>query len=234
MQARRYPIILKSGTLTSLRFLLLCSNRMLVDDTSYLISFISGPPSHCILSLLSYGIPGEYIPWTETGEMKKKQHADYIKYRRQLDEYDRKGVLSEYIEFPLNQDVLFGKGKPLMKHVGNLRLQWLVEESLEQYNSQTEKQQKSDIIAQTFQKVRDSNGRFLSKESGVWIPVPDHLALSKISHLFRNRRNIQRRKQEYTSHHVSSSNSITSRAKADRPTSSGGSSGCKRLKVEAP
>ena len=79
--------------------------------------------------------------------------------------------------------------------MGNLKLQWLVEESLEHYLAQTEKQAKSDIIDETVEQVKASGGRFLTKESGVWSAVSDDLAHIKVSHLYRNRRIREEKKQ---------------------------------------
>ena len=120
---------------------------------------------------------------------------EWIRYHRQLEEYSETLPPEHLIEIPLNQDVLFGKGNVGRTHIGNLRLQFLVEESLDAYNEATDRETKSEMIQHIFKKIQNAGGRFLSKESGIWIPVTHDLATRKISDLFRSRRFDRRRRQ---------------------------------------
>lgn len=145
------------------------------------------------MELAGYGIPIENVPVTPTGEIKIRNHQEWLKSRRQIEEYIEEGTLAEVIEAPTNQDVVFGKGKPFQTHIGNVRLMWWVEESLEEYNSKHDRGEKFEVIKSTVQKVKDSGGRFLTKESGIWVRVSDDLAYAKVSNLYRNRRSEHRR-----------------------------------------
>lgn len=149
-----------------------------------------GPVAHCTLGLGSYGIPRDLVPVNDNGEIKKKSMLEWLASRRLLE----KSPAYESIEYPSNEDILFGKGIIRQRHSGNLCLQFWVEEALVDYNAETKRKGKSDIIDKMAKKVYQSGGRFLAKESGVWRAVSEEMAHVKISHLFRNRRSFARRR----------------------------------------
>jgi hypothetical protein len=138
---------------------------------------------------MSYGIPPHLIPITGNGDIKKKNHLEWIKYRKTMEEYSRSGTI-EWIEVPTNEDVLLGKGKPFRNHMGNLRLMNMVGDNLDRYNACTDQLEKRDITTEIVNLVKNA-GRFLTQESGIWIEASDDIARQKVSHAFRNLRRNQ-------------------------------------------
>jgi hypothetical protein len=150
--------------------------------------FGEGTHQECLYSLMTYGIPSNLIPVTDNGEIKRKHHLLWIKYRVALEQHEANGA-KELIEIPTNNDVLLGKGKPIQEHIGNMRLHLLVEDHFPRYEH-TNKKGKTEIAKEVIQLIKSSSGRFLKIEKGVWVQVPDEIAREKVSHRFvRNRRN---------------------------------------------
>jgi hypothetical protein len=153
-------------------------------------SFFFGKGTHqeCLYALMTYGIPSDLIPVTENGEIKRKNHLLWIKYRRALEQHEANGA-EELIEIPTNSDVLLGKGKPIQEHSGNMRLHLFVEDRFPRYEATTKKG-KTELAKEVVQLIKSSPGRFLRIEKGVWVQVPDEVAREKVSHRFvRSRRN---------------------------------------------
>lgn len=145
-----------------------------------------GSNVECVYSLMTYGISPEPMPVTSDGELKRKNHTDWIKIRRQQEE-QYKG--SPRIVVPSQKDVLFGRGKPFREHFGNLRLHNLLEEKLDEYNSSTIKE-KTKLIADIVDTIHAEGGRFLKQDRGPWFQVDEKQAREKVSHGFRTRMKI--------------------------------------------
>jgi hypothetical protein len=142
---------------------------------------------------MTYGIPHHLIPATADGKIKLKNHMAFLDMRRAAEEYDQYGAV-ETCELPRNHDVLLGKGKPIQEYTGNRRLHGLVDEQLSIYHGfSNSKKEKTALSAEIVKMVQKVSGRFLSKESGVWIEVSDDIARDKVSHMFRTRLIMNRR-----------------------------------------
>ena len=77
---------------------------------------------------------------------------------------------------PNNYCVLCGKGKECYNYVGNRRFRVIVNIFLERYSEALNKSQKSQIVSNVVDVVRDSGGAFLKLENGVWWEIGDTLA----------------------------------------------------------
>jgi hypothetical protein len=140
-------------------------------------------------ALMTYGIPHRLIPVAANGKIKLKNHMVFLDMRRAAEEYDPYGAV-ETCELPGNSDVLLGKGRPIQGYTGNRRLHGLIDEQLSIYHGfSNSKKQKTALSAEIVMMVqsKDYGGRFLSKESGVWIEVSDEVARDKVSNTFRTR-----------------------------------------------
>eukprot|EP00934_Nitzschia_sp_Nitz4_P003948 Nitzschia sp. Nitz4//scaffold90_size81538//688//2245//NITZ4_005309-RA/size81538-processed-gene-0.29-mRNA-1//1//CDS//3329559981//3938//frame0 len=157
-----------------------------------------GAPMECIYGLLGYGIPDQFLPVSMLGEVKKKQHTEFLKARKFKEEQDRRRGKNnidgtsqeECILLPANTDVLLGRGKPIHSHQGNRALHRLVDEAIPEYET-CRKSKKTTISQALVQQVKDEfGGRFLKQDPdfGVWWVVDDETARLKVSHLFRARR----------------------------------------------
>jgi hypothetical protein len=99
-----------------------------------------------------------------------------------------------FIDAPSCFDVLFGKGKALREHTGNVRANHLVAMHRSKYE-QADKYEKTDIAKRLVNMIQESSGRFLKfdENEGCWVEVGPGKAREKISHIFRNQRDRKRR-----------------------------------------
>lgn len=134
--------------------------------------------------------------YQQNQQMQYRQYQQRLQYQPQLQNDSAAAAVviaspdEELIELPLPTDVLLGKGKPIQGHAGNLRLQAIVESYVVKYESYDRKQHHASAILSTsiVQQIKESSGRFLSKESGIWKIVDDLTAREKVSCLFRTRK----------------------------------------------
>ena len=137
---------------------------------------------------MTYGIPHHLIPYTVDGKIKTKNHLEFIETRKTGEEYAKNGAV-ETIELPKLSDILCEKGKVIQESCGNLRLQAIVDEYVHRYHSSS-KAEKTALAEEVVRMVKSASGRFLTKESGIWIETTDEVAREKVSHLFRARRHL--------------------------------------------
>ena len=85
-------------------------------------------------------------------------------------------------------DVLFGRGKTVVEHPGNLKFRNLVGNQMEEYEAAS-RLEKTCMTEKIVQLVHDSDGRFLKRDDGGdWEEVDHETARRKVAHAFRNRR----------------------------------------------
>ena len=87
-------------------------------------------------------------------------------------------------------DVLFGRGKSVVEHEGNLKFRNLVAGYGDEFDNagRLEKTQMTEKIVQS---IAASGGRFLKRdEGGSWEEVEHEIARKKVAHAFRNRRKL--------------------------------------------
>lgn len=121
---------------------------------------------------------------TEDGEPKTKSHRAWVKSLQKLEE---NSGMSSNIIVPGRLDVLFGRGKPIQEHYGNLRYHALLDSYQSAYE-EAKKFDKMEIAQKTVDQVHIYSGRFLKQEGAVWSAVEDSVAREKVSHAFRTRR----------------------------------------------
>jgi hypothetical protein len=137
-----------------------------------------------VYSLMTYGMPTDLLPINLNGELKRKNHLEFLKIRQWLEEHPE----ASRIVVPSQMDILFGRGKPFRQHQGNLRLSSLVEDRLAIYLvSQTK--DKSNMIEEVVSKVHLEGGRFLKQDGpGMpWLEVDHQQSKEKTSQSFRTR-----------------------------------------------
>ena len=134
----------------------------------------TGTHLECSYALMTFGIPPDALCVSMDGELKRKHHFQWIKMRKQqeLKTRDRNGLpLSSCpprILVPSHADVLFGRGKPFREHMGNLRLQNLLDDNLDRYERLTKlKKEKLAVIAEMVAAIHAQGGRFLIKQVSV-------------------------------------------------------------------
>jgi hypothetical protein len=141
--------------------------------------------------LVSFGIPHDVIPFSQSFRIKTKNHLEYLSMRIKAEEIlarDSNTQTESLIDLPTRSDVLLGKGKPIQFSSGNQRLMTVVDGYLDQYHSKCNKQEKTALAFEIVRMLKESGVRFLSKDTGIWLEVPDDQARAKISYMFRHQR----------------------------------------------
>lgn len=149
--------------------------------------------------LMTFGIPTDILPIDDDGTILLNNHKEWIEQRVELEKMDRTTNEQQitYISTPGPFDILLGRGKAAMKHPGNIRYKFLIEEHEDRYEN-TPKANKTLIAEEILQTLKgsDDHGRFLKLEKGRgWMEVDDVAAREKISMSFRDRRQQSRREQ---------------------------------------
>ena len=127
------------------------------------------------------------------------------------------------VSTPRPSDVLFGRGRTIQDHPGNIRLHALIEKNRVRYE-EAPKWEKTIIAAEIVAIIKDEKGRFLksapasfggngqrggARKNPSWIVVDSDTARDKVSHTFRSRRTSDHHNNEtYTSATSSSIPSI--------------------------
>jgi hypothetical protein len=158
---------------------------------------------------MTFGIPVNKFPITDDLQIIKRQkHQKWITTRRHLELKRKRDSLNSMnssgnissnsssqnnsqpsvILLPSHADVLFGRGKPVREHPGNLALGALVESLLLRYNACNGKEMKRLITQEVINKIKSRGGKFVKQVDGVWADVDEKTVREKVSHTFRNKK----------------------------------------------
>jgi hypothetical protein len=136
---------------------------------------------------------------TQEGSLLTDQHMHWLQKRREI-EAERASIMGEegaiatecfsnarLSIYPI--DVLFGRGKSVTHHPGNVQFRQLIDYYIEKYEI-ANTLAKTCIAEIVLQMVKENSGRFLRKKdnAGDWEEVDDDTARNKVSYAFRNRR----------------------------------------------
>jgi hypothetical protein len=162
---------------------------------------------------MTFGINVEDFPVADDLSLKLEMHWKWISQRRKLEALraSSPNPNQTYVVMPTHLDVLFGRGKPIQEHPGNLRLCLLVE-GMSQSHSQASKMHKTQMTRDIVKDILSLGGRFLKQEEEIWVQVADTTARSKVSHMFRNI------KPARTGQTLSNTNTTTKNQKDDEGT----------------
>ena len=85
-----------------------------------------------------------------------------------------------------NQDVLFGRGRIITNHHGNVTLRACIKDRLNEYNNALTTTRKREIQIAVYTNIHRQNGKFRKKEPNTnnWVIVPQQEALTKIAMAF--------------------------------------------------
>lgn len=153
-----------------------------------------GSTVECMYAMQSFGIHVEQIPVnTTTGKVKTKQHLKWLELKLQQEKALKENKVFNKIECPMIQDVLFGRGWPIMKHPGNVMLRNIIDSKLEEYQNEKTKRGKTLIAYSVvcMVKQKGNGGRFLKEDSGWWVEVSNDMARQKVSIAFRDARKLK-------------------------------------------
>jgi hypothetical protein len=89
---------------------------------------------------------------------------------------------------PLPQDVLFGRGRPIQNHPGNVRFREILDHYADDYDND-DLIQKKMVALQVVHRVTSSGARFLKPmDNNHWAQVEDKAVYKKVCQFFRTRR----------------------------------------------
>eukprot|EP00980_Cylindrotheca_fusiformis_P029145 scaffold22737_cov120-Cylindrotheca_fusiformis.AAC.8 len=149
-----------------------------------------GSHTECLYKLMSFGIPVQEFPFTEDGGIELANHVRWLEKHRKKEAYlIKKPPIEGAVDLPSNHDVLLGRGKQIIRHLGNRLLHELVEAYDNQYN-RLSKDGKTKLADQIVSIVHGYSGRFMKfdNECGMWVEVSNLEARDKVTHRFRRNR----------------------------------------------
>jgi len=151
-----------------------------------------GSHTECLYKLMTFGIPVAHFPVTENMQLKREYHQRWIRSAHRMEESDEMAVL-----IPSLSDILFGRGRPIQQHPGNLHLNVILGSLYEKYESLS-RNEKTNFAARLVEEIRSSGSRFLKQRHEgmiVWEEVDDDRAREKISHTFRSLRSEEQKRR---------------------------------------
>ena len=148
--------------------------------------FHIGTYTELMYSLLSYGIPVDLLPLSESGAIKKTTLNRWIARCIARDLQLSYGGVFSGVDLPTRNDVLMGKGKPIQLHPGNVNLRLLVEDYIDEYQDANLSLDKMSIVYKVISMIHARHGRFLQKDhDGWWRESANEDALDKIRKTFQ-------------------------------------------------
>lgn len=133
---------------------------------------MSGTKTEMRYKLMSYGIPVSQIPDTDRGAVKLKNHIQWLKIRKMIE--NDPIARASLCECPGVNDVLFRRAGSCLAHPGNSQFKDLIESKKAEHESsnQTEKR---DISWSIVEEVESRSGRFFKWSTGqtCWVQMKD-------------------------------------------------------------
>ena len=148
----------------------ICSTRDSLTVRSCYYSFINnrtGTAQQHKFALFSFGIPDVGLNPNDNS-LPVKGHLEWIKRRRRLEakaggnDTNNNNNNKLMVIVPRRNDVLFGRGKTIATHTGNLRVGHFVDTHRQAYET-AGKAEKTRIAEKIVALVKESNGRFLKQ-----------------------------------------------------------------------
>ena len=134
---------------------------------------------------MTFGIPKEALPvniidGTPTLDAFLADNEAEILLERERHERLLDGMDDNHILYPLENDVLLGRGRPYQEFSGNKKLASIIQQRKEEYQTSS-KLQKTELTNVILQEIKASGGRFLKKsdDGKFWALVNDDVAREK-------------------------------------------------------
>ena len=167
-----------------------------------------GSHEECLYTLMTFGVPRKCFPISHSGELLVEKHNEFVTMRRLQEEQEANFMMMmaasnnnatrntlEIIVIPKNVDVLLGRGRPFQEHAGNVKCNFVVVSTMEEYE-EASRNDKTTIARNVINRIKGYGGRFLKLIDGVWAEVDDTEALRKVSHSFRTHRQLLKVQQQ--------------------------------------
>lgn len=88
-----------------------------------------------------------------------------------------------------DNDVICGRGKRILHHVGNIRFREICLERADQYRKAKTRVLKQKCVSEIILGIRSAGGRFLQHKAGEYQDISDEAAAAKVGHALRDAKN---------------------------------------------
>ena len=134
--------------------------------------------------------------------IKKRNWNQWIsKYMARDKELAKNGGVFSGIDLPTRNDVLWGKGRPIQHHPGNVQLRELVEDYLDEYQATHPSVDKMEIVHKVCSMIKARSGRFLQKDDDGWWRESRYVdAVAKVRKLFQGTNRKEKSQRDHQTH----------------------------------
>jgi len=155
-----------------------------------------GDHNKCLDALTTFGIPRKGIPLNDKMEVSLIAHQSWFAARKEMEATQAiQEAQSKGQSFAVGEvgpsDVLFGRGKGVQEHQGNIHLRKIIAQKLDAYDKATNPE-RTEIALQIVKQVQLGGGRFLKHDADQWIEATTKESRAKISMAFRSYRKNKR------------------------------------------
>jgi hypothetical protein len=155
--------------------------------------FVTGDCQELHYQLMTFGIPTQLLPITDTCEINLEHVQLFLESKRSQEGCSSSmDSAKRHVIVPGPLDVLMGRDKLAQAHKGNVRFVFLIDTYQEKYEG-VQRRDKKKIAREVVDEVRVAGGRFLDSDESGWEEVSNDIALEKACTAFRSRRKIQKR-----------------------------------------
>jgi hypothetical protein len=183
-----------------------------------LLFVLKGSRTECQYALQSFGLPAQDLPVnTNSGKLKIKAHQKWIELRLRREEAAKSETEFHGIECPDLKDLLLGRGRPIMRHPGNVLLRNLIEARYQEYDDAQTRTEKTEVARSIVRQLRQSSCRFLKEgPNGSWVEVSSEVARQKVSVGFRD---LRKNREESMDHQKNISSPVGTKRNLNSGTS---------------
>eukprot|EP00533_Pseudo-nitzschia_delicatissima_P002068 CAMPEP_0116086738 /NCGR_PEP_ID=MMETSP0327-20121206/5009_1 /TAXON_ID=44447 /ORGANISM="Pseudo-nitzschia delicatissima, Strain B596" /LENGTH=487 /DNA_ID=CAMNT_0003577797 /DNA_START=127 /DNA_END=1586 /DNA_ORIENTATION=- len=175
------------------------------DSTKFRLKFHTGTQTETRYQLMSYGIPVEQLPITNSGKVKSGSLQQWLNARTIIEKQRLESgavlievAITNIVECPRLNDVAIRPGKSYLCHPGNVSFKELLEKYVDDHFAANRKGK--DIISWTIiEEIESSHGRFLEwdNKAGLWIENVDRNSIrARIPIYFRDHKRNTRGKRK--------------------------------------
>lgn len=137
---------------------------------------------------MTYSIPSDFIPITNTGNLKTQNHLKWLTFLEAKEIALQEGVAFDGIDCPTVKDILAGKGPHVSSHPGNIDFRKIMESRFEEHRDVTVIDRKTAITWEVVLECQRRGARFLVKDKNWWVVADQDTAREKVSVAFRDMR----------------------------------------------
>lgn len=169
------------------------------SSPSVFVRIVKGSITECQYQLMSYSIPSEFLPITNTGNIKIQNHNKWITYLESKEAAMREDIVFYGIDCPSVKDILAGKGPHVSNHPGNIEFRKIMESRFEEHRDATVIDRKTAITWEVVLECQRRGARFLIKDKNWWVVADQDTAREKVSVAFRDMRKSYATKDQFKS-----------------------------------